>query len=315
MASALMFCNSQKKETLKQAKSVFAQIPDKMPGSENDTKELVALGKKLYFEKKLSINDSQSCNSCHLLDAKGKDGVDNEKTSAGALGKKGDRNSPSSLNAGFHIAQFWDGRAKDLAEQARGPILNPVEMGMPSEKAVEDKLKNIPEYQQAFARAYPGVESPITYTNLVNAIAAFERTLVTEDRFDDFLAGDLDAISEDEAKGLQMFMNTGCTACHSGAMVGAAMYQKMGVLKPYKNKEDTGRFKVTGNEADKYFFKVPSLRNVANTSPYFHDGGAATLEEAIKTMGEIQLGRNLDDDTVDLIAKFLGTMSKKKPVL
>ena len=299
------------KKLMEQSRQVFGQLPKEMPGGKNDTPALVALGKKLYFEKRLSVNDSQSCNSCHLVDS-GRFGVDNLPTSPGAKGKNGDRNSPTVLNAGFHIAQFWDGRAPDLKEQAKGPILNPIEMGMPSEKAVIDKISKIPEYVSLFKKAYPNVPDSLSYDRLANAIAAFERTLITRDRFDDFMNGDGDALSNDAQQGLRVFMSLGCTACHSGNLLGGRFYRKIGLVNEYKNKKDLGRFKVTKQESDKYMFKVPSLRNVANTAPYFHDGSAATLKQAIRQMAHLQLGRGVDDQSIDLIIEFFKSLSDKK---
>lgn len=210
------------------AKSTFGVIPDKMPGAEKDTPELVALGKALYNDKRLSVNDTQSCASCHVIEGKS-GGVDNKKFSPGAKpGTIGGRNSPTVLNAGFHLAQFWDGRAPTLAEQAKGPILNPVEMGMPNEKAVVEKISKIAEYKTSFAKAYPSVKNPITYQNIADAIAAFERTLVTHDRFDDFMKGNNKALTKEELDGLQTFMAQGCTSCHMGPLLGGNSYRKMG---------------------------------------------------------------------------------------
>ncbi|TNF91998.1 MAG: c-type cytochrome, partial [Gammaproteobacteria bacterium] len=186
---------------ISRANRFFSPLPDAMPGSENDTQERIALGKKLYFEKRLSINDSQSCASCHRLE-EGFAGVDNLPTSPGARGEEGTRNSPTVLNSGWQDSQFWDGRAEDLVEQAKGPILNPIEMGMPDEQTVVDKISAIDEYQNDFALAFPDDKPAITYQNIAEAIAAFERTLITPSRFDDFLNGDADALSAAEQKGL-----------------------------------------------------------------------------------------------------------------
>ena len=309
------FCgedNKKAKELAKQSKETIGILPDKMPGAENDTAKKIELGKKLYFETKLSINDSQSCASCHKIDEK-LGGVDNLQFSPGAKGEFGGRNSPTVLNAGFHIAQFWDGRAKDLKEQAKGPILNPVEMAMPSEKAVIDKISAIEEYQKLFKEAYPESKDPITYDNLADAIAAFERTLITKDKFDDFQKGDLKALNAEELDGLNLFMNElDCTQCHDGPVLGGNGYEKVGVQKPYTSKKDKGRFDVTKNEDDLFKFKVPSLRNIALTNPYFHDGSVVTLEEAVKTMADIQLGETLTDVQTQKIVKFLKTLTDKE---
>jgi len=294
----------------KQASTTFGTIPDKMPGSDVDTPEMIALGEKLYHEKLLSTNDTISCNSCHRLDEK-KGGVDNLPTSPGVHGEPGKRNSPTVLNAGLQIAQFWDGRAKDLVEQAKGPILNPVEMSMPDEATVVEKLTKAQQYHEQFKKVFPEDENPLTYNNVARAMAAFERTLVTHDRFDDFQKGQLDALTPEEQSGLDLFMKTGCLSCHSGPLLGGNMFQKMGAVHPYENTEDLGRFSVTKQEADKYVFKVPMLRNIALTGPYFHDGKAATIEEAVKQIAWLQLGKQLSDEEIRSIVKFLHTLSDK----
>lgn len=299
-------------DVLKEAKAAFKPLPDKMPGSENDTEAKITLGKKLYFEQKISINGTQSCNSCHRVDEK-LGGVDNQPTSKGAEGKLGGRNAPTTLNAGFHIAQFWDGRAPDLAAQAKGPVLNPIEMGMPDEASVLERLKEA-GYAELFKKAFPDAEQPLTYDNFAEAVAAFERTLITCDRFDDFLGGDEDALNKRELTGLRLFMKVGCADCHSGALLGGDRYEKMGEAEAYANKEDVGRFEVTKKEEDKFVFKVPSLRNIAITGPYFHDGKAATLEDAIKQMGSLQLGEELKERQVKTIAAFLGALTDKERV-
>lgn len=291
-----------------QAKATFGVLSEVMPGSEKDSVEKIALGKKLYMDKRLSVNDSQSCNTCHNVTNAGP-GVDNTQFSPGAIkGKFGGRNAPTVWNAGFQLAQFWDGRAVDLAEQAKGPILNPVEMAMPSEQAVIEKISAIPEYQVAFKAAFK-VEGAINYDNLADAIAAFERTLITKDRFDLYMEGDLNALTEQEKSGLQAFTQVGCTVCHSGPALGGSMYQKLGLVKPYSNQKDQGRFDLTNNPVEKMYFKVPMLRDVARTAPYFHDGSIKTLGEAVKQMASLQLGRELDDKTVADIVAFLGSMN------
>lgn len=292
-----------------QGKTMLGTLPDRMPGAEKDTPELIALGRELYFDKRLSANNSQSCNTCHAVEG-GKGGVDNEPTSVGAFGKRGGRNSPTVLNAGLQLAQFWDGRARDLAAQAKGPILNPIEMGMPSEQAVIEKLSKT-EYPQKFATVFAGEKEPLTYDNLAQAIAAFERTLITRDRFDQFLKGRNTALNDTELKGLKMFLTAGCVACHNGPLVGGNSYQKLGVVNAYKN-DDLGRFAVTKDEADKQRFKVPTLRNIALTAPYFHDGAQVSLEDAIREMGWLQLGRKLEPDEVQSIAAFLRTLTDEE---
>ncbi len=307
---AVVACGPSKEslELQKKAKSALGVLPDKMPGSDKDTADLVSLGEKLYFDNRLSVNDSQSCNSCHNVKDK-KGGVDNKPTSAGAFEKNGDRNSPTVLNAGFHIAQFWDGRAATLADQAKGPILNPGEMAMPSEKAVIEKLSKT-EYPELFAKAFPEEKEKLTYDNLAKAIAAFERTLKTSDRFDDWLKGDLKALSPAEEKGLATFIEVGCVGCHYGATLGGTSYRKLGERNEYKT-QDLGRYNVTKNEAEKFFFKVPSLRNILLTGPYFHDGSIATIEDAVKKMGYHQLNKELSDEEVKSIVTFFGALTDK----
>lgn len=288
------------------AQGIFAVIPDKMPGSENDTPAIIELGKKLYFDGRLSANDKIACNECHIIDGKTA-GVDNEETSEGVTGEHGPRNSPTVLNAGFQFAQFWDGREKDLKAQAIGPILNPIEMAMPDSNSVVKKIAAIDEYKTLFKNA--GMK--ITFSNIAEAIAAFERTLITHDKFDDFLKGNVMALSEDEVKGLDLFISKGCITCHTGSMLGGNMFQKTGLVKRYADTKDTGRMEVTKNEADKFMFKVPLLRNVALTDPYFHDGEVKTLEEAVKIMADIQLAQQLSDQEVKKIVLFLNTLTDK----
>lgn len=289
------------------ATQVFGPVPTSMPGAENDTPEMRELGNKLYHDKRLSINDQQACASCHVVHGKA-GGVDNKPTSTGAKGDLGGRNAPTVLNAGFHLAQFWDGRAKDLVEQAKGPILNPVEMAMPSADEVVKKVSGIPEYVSGFAKAYPGQNPSITYDNLARAIAAFERTLITKDRFDRWQKGEDDALAADEIAGLQKFMDTGCGSCHSGRLLGGNAYRKMGVINAYTT-NDKGRAEVTKQAADEFYFKVPSLRNIALTQPYFHDGKTATLEDAVTKMAHHQLGKQLSDGDVKSIVAFLKTLT------
>ena len=306
-------CGEQKESVdrlamIEKAKTVFGTLPAVMPGSENDTPEIIALGKKLYFDERLSVNDDQSCNTCHEVDNNGA-GVDNITTSPGALdGTIGTRNSPTVLNAGFHFVQFWDGREPTLKAQAKGPVLNPIEMGMPDSNTVVKKFKKIDEYKKVFADA----NMKITYDNMAEAMAAFERTLITKDRFDMFMKGNPQALQEDEVEGLALFIDKGCTTCHTGPLLGGNMYQKMGLLKAYADTTDKGISDLTGVETDKYMFKVPSLRNIALTDPYMHDGEVETLKESIVLMADIQLDKALTEDEVNKIEKFLGSMSDIK---
>jgi len=290
---------------------MFQPVAESVPSSTNQiTEEKVSLGRMLYYEPRLSKSQEISCNSCHMLD---KYGVDGQPTSDGHKGQKGDRNSPTVYNAAGHFVQFWDGRAADVEEQAKGPVMNPVEMAMPSEKQVLAVLKSMPEYVDAFKRAFPGEKDPISYENMAKAIGAFERKLVTPSRWDKFLRGDSQALTNEEKAGFNVYMETGCQACHAGTYIGGSMYQKLGLTKPYPDTSDPGREKVTKNEADLMVFKVPGLRNIAQTKPYYHNGKVATLEQAVSGMAEYQLGKNLDDGQVRSIITWLNALTGEIP--
>jgi cytochrome c peroxidase len=289
----------------------FAPLPNAMESPANPiTPAKVELGRMLYYEPRLSKNQKISCNSCHGLSTFG---VDNEPTSDGHKGQRGDRNSPTVYNAAGHVAQFWDGRAGTVEEQAKGPVLNPVEMAMPSEKHVIAVLTSMPEYVAAFQKAFPGEAKPVTYDNFAKAVGAFERNLVTPSRWDQYLKGDKNALTEQEKQGFLKFSDTGCAACHSGAYVGGSLYQKLGVAKPWPDAKDPGRFNVTKNERDRLMFKVPSLRNIEKTGPYLHNGQVATLEEAIRLMAEYEVGKSLAPADVAAIATWLKTLTGTIP--
>ncbi len=289
------------------AKAAFGTLPSEAASVANPVTEAkIELGRMLYYDKRLSKNHDVACNSCHLLD---QFGVDGAPTSSGHRGQLGGRNAPTVYNAAFHIAQFWDGRAANVEEQAKGPPLNPIEMAMPSEPYVEIVLESIPGYPPLFQAAFPDeTGSHITYDEMARAIGAFERRLVTPSRFDAFQTGDLDALSETEAKGLDLFMTIGCVTCHSGPTVGGRMYQRLGLIHSYAT-DDLGRYELTGADADRYVFKVPSLRNVAETAPYFHNGQVETLEEAVRLMAYHQLGRELSESESEAIIAFLGSLT------
>jgi len=299
-------------DLFQKAKQIFGTLPEKMPGSENDTPEIVELGKKLYFETKLSVNGTQSCNTCHDI-TNGKAGVDNKPQSPGAIaGKIGTRNSPTVLNAGFHFVQFWDGRSPDLVDQAKGPILNPVEMAIKSDKDAEKAIAGIPEYKEMFEKSFPNDKVKITFDNIAKAIAAFERTLISKSKYDFYMAGNSKALDNNEKMGMKLFIESGCITCHIGPLFGGSMYQKMGLIHPYNNTIDMGRFDVTKNEADKYIFKVASLRNAGLTFPYFHDGAVQDLGAAIDTMAWSNLGKKLTTDEKNLIKAFILSLNDSK---
>jgi cytochrome c peroxidase len=274
-----------------------------------DSPEQVALGRKLFFEKRLSKNHDISCNSCHDLATFG---VDGKATSEGHKGQKGNRNAPTVFHAAGHIAQFWDGRAATLEEQAAGPMMNPVEMAMPGEKRVLATLNSMPQYVGAFKQAFPREKKPVSVTNAARAIAAFERKLLTTSRFDKFLAGDEKALTEQERRGLDLFANVGCTTCHNGPSVGGTSFQKLGVIEDYPT-EDKGRFAVTKNEEDLRKFRVPTLRNVEKTGPWFHDGSVKELPTAVRLMAKHQLGMSFTDAEVEDIVAFLKSLTGELP--
>ena len=270
---------------------------------------MVELGKKLYFDPRLSLSGFISCNSCHNLSM---GGSDNLKSSIGHKWNRGPVNSPTVLNSNLNLAQFWDGRAKDLKEQAGGPIANPGEMAFTHELAVE-LLQSIPGYVEEFHQVF--ATTSIDIDQITTAIAAFEETLVTPDsRFDLWLKGDDSAINETELKGYALFKSSGCSACHNGAALGGNSFQKMGLVAPYEATSPVeGRSAVTGKDADRFSFKVPTLRNVELTYPYFHDGEAETLAEAVEIMGRIQLGRTFTEEENEQIVAFLKTLTGTQP--
>jgi cytochrome c peroxidase len=283
-----------------------AAVPTAQPGA-NEAAE-VTLGRMLYYEPRLSRSQTISCNSCHDLPTYG---VDHQPTSDGHKGQRGDRNAPTVFNAAAHFSQFWDGRAADVEAQAKGPVLNPVEMAMPAEKAVTALLQSMPEYVDLFKRAFPGDKQPISYDNMARAIGAFERKLMTPSRWDAFLNGGQSALTPEEQVGLKTFLDTGCQACHSGALLGGTMYQRLGAVKAYPGLTDPGRAKVTKSDSDKGVFKVPSLRNIEKTGPYFHDGHVADLEQAVREMAEYQLGKTLTPEQTRQIVTFLKVLTGK----
>jgi len=290
---------------------MFRPLPDIVESQKNPLSNAkVNLGRMLYYDPRLSKNQDISCNTCHDL---AKYGVDGQPVSDGHRGQKGTRNAPTVYNAAGHFVQFWDGRAADVEEQAKGPVMNPVEMAMSSDKAVVAVLKSMPEYVDAFKHAFPADKDAVTFENTARAIGAFERGLLTPSRWDKFLNGDQAALSDTEKAGFNKFMEAGCQACHAGAYLGGEVYQKLGFVKPYPDTSDAGREAVTKQESDRLVFKVPSLRNIDKTQPYFHTGKVATLQEAVKEMGEYQLGKRLNDDEITSIVTFLKTLTGTIP--
>ena len=270
---------------------------------------MMELGKKLYFDPRLSKSGFISCNSCHNLSM---GGSDNLASSIGHNWQKGPINSPTVLNSSMNVAQFWDGRARDLKEQAGGPIENPGEMAFTHELAVE-VLESIPAYVDEFEQVF-GTRT-IDIDKVTTAIAAFEETLVTPNsRFDQWLMGDETALSDDEAEGYRLFKASGCTVCHNGPAAGGTSFRKMGVVEPYLTDNPAeGRKAVTGKDADRFNFKVPTVRNVELTYPYFHDGAAETLSDAVDVMGRVQLGKRFHPAENAKIVAFLKTLTGDQP--
>lgn len=303
-------------ETLQQAKSMFKPIPLKpTPPKEGTAKgKKIQLGKMLFFDPRLSASALISCNTCHNT---GLGGADLQETSVGHGWQKGPRNAPTVFNSMLNSTQFWDGRAKDLAEQAKGPIQASVEMNNKPDQVVA-MLSSIPEYVVLFHAAFPKEREPVTFDNVASAIEAFEATLMTPDcRFDRYLRGSSKALDSMELKGMQLFMNKGCAGCHSGINLGGNGYYPFGVMeKPGADilpPGDKGRFKITNTEKDQYVFKSPSLRNVALTPPYFHSGKVWSLGEAVAIMGSSQLGIKFEQGEAEAVAYFLKTLTGIQP--
>jgi len=277
------------------------------PADNIRTQERIDLGHKLFFEPKLSRSGIISCNTCHVVGAAG---VDHRELAIGEGARVGSRNSPTVFNAAFLKAQFWDGRAPTLEEQAKGPIQAHVEMDLTPEEAMERLRKT--GYESYFAAAFPEDDQPFTFDNMAKAIASFERTLITPgSRFDHYLEGNYDILTVDELAGMLLFQENGCASCHHGPLLGGNTFSEFSHL----GGADEGRKSVTGYEEDQFVFRVAPLRNVEKTYPYFHDGSAATLDEAVSIMGNAQLGRTFNEDEVYLIVSFLKTLTGEFPMV
>jgi cytochrome c peroxidase len=290
---------------------MFQPLPAEARTADNElTESKIALGRQLFFDKRFSKNHDISCNSCHNV---AKYGTDNAPTSSGHKGQHGGRSAPTVFNAAVHIAQFWDGRAPTVEEQAKGPVLNPIEMAMPDKDTVLKVINSIPEYVDAFKKAFPNDVASVNYDNFGKAIGAYERKLLTPGRWDEFLKGRKDALTDAEKKGLSEFVSVGCVNCHMGMGVGGHLYQKLGLVKPWNGLKDNGRSDITKNEAEKGFFKVPSLRNITETGPYLHDGSVKELPEMVKLMAEHQLGKTISNEQCSAIVTFLKSLKGELP--
>ncbi len=303
-------------DLMDRARGSFEPIPKYPPVIDGNelTQSKVELGKMLFFEPRLSSSHLISCNTCHNV---GFGGDDYLPVSIGHGWQKGPRNSPTVFNAVFNAAQFWDGRAADLAEQAKGPVQAGVEMSSTPERVVST-LKSMPDYVERFGDAFPGQDDPVTFDNMAVAIEAFEATLITPDSdFDRYLRGNADAMNEREKEGLALFMDRGCVACHSGVNLGGQDYYPFGlVTRPGAEilpEGDRGRFEVTATASDDYVFRASPLRNIELTAPYFHSGAVWSLEEAVAVMGTSQLGTELNDAEVQSIVAFLKTLTGNVP--
>lgn len=282
----------------------IAEHPEDNPG----LPERIDLGHKLFFEPKLSRSGIISCNTCHVVGAAG---VDSRQVAIGEGARVGSRNSPTVFNAAFLESQFWDGRAPTLEEQAKGPIQAHVEMDLTPEEAVE-RLREV-GYEPYFAAAFPGEEDPLTFDNIARAIAAFERTLITPgSAFDRYLEGDTTALTPLQKEGLRIFQSAGCLGCHNGVLLGGNGFA---AFSHVEGSEDVGRAAVTGREEDRYVFRIAPLRNVALTAPYFHDGSAATLDEAVSIMGWVQLQRRFTPQEVDALVAYLESLTGEFPLV
>ncbi|MFA9461389.1 cytochrome-c peroxidase [Thiohalorhabdus sp. Cl-TMA] len=305
----------------------WQSLPESVEAPQDNptTEAKVELGKKLYFDPRLSETGTVSCNTCHNIREGGDDG---RPSSMGVHGRVGPRNAPTVWNSAFMSTQFWDGRADSLEEQAKGPLLAHPEMGMPSHDKVMERVKEVPGYRQAFNKVFDG-ENPVTIDNAVKAIAAFERTLITPNSpYDHYVEGKKDALTEQQVRGMKTFNQVGCTSCHSGAAFngpqpsmpsGQGFFRKFPTfmdskyVEKYNLAEDPGRYKVTKKEGDKHMFKVPTLRNVELTAPYFHNGAVESLSEAVRVMGKVQLNRDLSDKQVADIVAFLKSLTGEFP--
>ncbi|MDW7644269.1 MAG: cytochrome-c peroxidase [Desulfuromonadales bacterium] len=302
-------------DLLRLGQTIFKPLPAEPPVIEGNpaTPDKLELGKMLFFDPRLSSSQLISCNTCHNV---GLAGGDLQETSVGHNWQKGPRNAPTVMNAVFNSAQFWDGRAKDLAEQAKGPVQASVEMNNTPERVLET-LGSMPEYVELFAMAFPGEDKPLTFDNVAKAIEVFEAVLLTPAPFDSYLRGEAGALTDKEKAGLELFINKGCAGCHDGVNVGGSGYFPFGVVeKPgseVMSADDKGRFQVTNTASDEYVFRAPSLRNVALTAPYFHSGKVWSLQEATSIMGSSQLGISLTPQDEKLLVTFMKTLNGVQP--
>lgn len=303
-------------ELMDKAKSFFGPLPVSMPSPDNPiTPAKEKLGRALFYESRISIDGTVSCAKCHPMSLYAADGL---KKAVGNNCKVNPRNSPTLFNAAAQISQHWIGNRTSVEDQAKQSVTGPPAFGMPNNESVEKILKGMKGYVAMFKEAFPGDKDPVSMENFAKAVGAFERTLVTPAPYDDYVRGNAGALTAEQKRGLKTFLDTGCTMCHAGPYFGGQMYQMFGMLEPYEKYTksqpvDEGRFAVTKDPRDKYVFKVPVLRNVAVTPPYFHDGSVERLTDAIVIMAKVQLGKDLTKEQTGDIAAFLGSLTGRIP--
>ena len=287
--------------------ALYSALPAVMESKANPmTDQKVALGRMLFYDPRFSKSHDTSCNTCHDLEAYGADGKD-------VPSAKSRRNTPTVYNAALQFAQGWDGRAETVEDQVKSHMVSPGEMAMQSPERVVAALKAVPEYVDAFKKAFPEDDDPLTFDDFAKAVGAFTRKLTTPSTWDRFLSGDKSALTDDEKNGFLKFVDTGCAACHMGPLIGGTMYQKLGLVKPWPNQKDKGRMDISKSASDEMMFKASQLRNVERTAPYFHDASAKTLDEAVKLMASYQLNKELSDGDAQSIVTWFKTLSGQIP--
>jgi cytochrome c peroxidase len=305
------YLNSQKEEDIDIGNIFGPALPtDLFSPGENVSKAMIDLGRTLYFDPRLSKNRDLSCNSCHQLH---RYGVDNHALSRIHPGQFTRRNTPSVYHAAGNIAQCWDGRFPNVEEQAKASILDPQEMGMSSPEKVLEVLSTMPEYVAAFQNAFPANSESLTYDNVGKAIGAFLRGLITNSPFDKYFLGDKNALSRQQKEGMKLFLDVGCATCHNGTYLGGQLFRKVGLIVPWPNQDDLGRYEITKEKSDLLVFKVSSLRNITKTAPYYHDGLIKNLDDAIKHMAVNQLGKQLSVEQINDIIAFLESLTGELP--
>ena len=314
--TTVLFAADGDSQLVERARTIFGPLPSSMPSPDNPiTNEKVKLGKTLFWESRVSVDRTVSCVKCHPIGLYAADGL---KKALGNSCRENPRNSPTIFNAAAQISAHWIGNRTGVEDQAKQALVGPPSFGMPSYESVEKILKGMKGYVAMFKEAFPNDKDPVTVDNFAKAIGAFERTLMTPATFDDFMQGNARALTDQQKKGLKTFLDTGCMTCHFSPYLGGQMYQKFGMFEPYEKytkseKVDEGRFAVTKNPADKFFFKVPALRNVAQTPPYFHDGSVTKLKDVVTIMAKIQLAKDLTEEQAGDIVAFLESLTGRIP--